>query len=475
MVSPIFLSQMPEPLMPPLAGAQPSLTRTLATPLRDRNFRQLVNFLFFWGFASNLAIPFFNIYMLQRLEFSLLTVIALNTLSQITNVLFLRVWGPFTDQSGSKAILSVCVSLYLLVILGWTFTTQPDRYFLTIPLVVILQVFAGIAAAGVNLTVGTVGLKLAPQGLATCYMAVASLATNLGVGLGPLAGGLFADYFSERKLSITFEWISPTTMFQFPALDLTGFDFVFGIAFGIGLITLNTLTTIREEGEVGREVVLAELLAPTREMTRTIGAVPGIRLLSEYPFAYLRRQVPGLDIALGVTAYQLSSLVKTAVAATSYSGEGATEIARRVSNALSEVSHQAEELGEVGADLALYATKGAMNALDEAFADVGEVARGGVLGALGVVGKTAWDNGNIHEVVRAASQGTVQGANESGADVAQAAAQAVAGAKEAAPELGLSEEEAADHATQGAIAAASAISPEAAVLVIEALGERTKD
>jgi hypothetical protein len=77
--------------------------------------------------------------------------------------------------------------------------------------------------------------------------------------------------------------------------------------------------------------------------------------------------------------------------------------------------------------------------------------------------------------VRAASHGTVQGANESGADVAQAAAQAVAGAKEAAPGLGLSEEGAADHATQGAIAAASAISPQAAVLVTEALGERTKD
>jgi MFS family permease len=181
---------MPEPLMPPLSGAQPSLTRTLATPVRDWNFRQLVNFLFFWGFASNLAIPFFNIYMLQRLEFSLLTVIALNTLSQITNVLFLRVWGPITDQFGSKVILSICVSLSLLVILGWTFTTQPDQYFLTIPLVVILQIFAGIAAAGVNLTIGTIGLKLAPQGEATSYMAVASLATNLGVGLGPLAGGL---------------------------------------------------------------------------------------------------------------------------------------------------------------------------------------------------------------------------------------------------------------------------------------------
>ncbi|HZA23523.1 MAG TPA: MFS transporter, partial [Dehalococcoidia bacterium] len=234
-----------------------------------------------------MAIPFFTIFMLQRLGFPLSAVITLNTLSQLTNVLFLRVWGPFTDQFGSKVVLSVCVSLYLLVILGWVFTTQPERYFLSVPLVIVLQVFAGIAAAGVNLTVGTIGLKLAPRGQATSYMAVASLATNLGAGLGPLVGGLFSDFFSVRVFRITFEWVSPGTMFEFPALDLTGFEFLFGIAFVIGLLTLNTLTTIREEGEVSREVVLDELPAPTRAMTRSIGSVPAFRFIGEFPFAYL--------------------------------------------------------------------------------------------------------------------------------------------------------------------------------------------
>jgi MFS family permease len=101
--------------------------------------------------------------MLHQLRFSLLAVIALNTLSQLASVLFLRVWGSFVDRFGSKAVLSLSASLYLLAIGGWTFTTLPDRYFLTIPLVVILQIFAGVAAAGVNLTMTTIGLKLAPR------------------------------------------------------------------------------------------------------------------------------------------------------------------------------------------------------------------------------------------------------------------------------------------------------------------------
>jgi MFS family permease len=465
LASPLFIARMPEPLMPPLSGPQPSIAQTLATPFRDRNFRQLANFLLVWSFAANLAVPFFTIFMLQVLEFSLTSVIALNTLAQITNVLFLRVWGLFADRFGSKVILSVCVSLYLVVILGWVFTTQPDQHFLTVPLVIVLQVFAGIAAAGVNLTVGTISLKLAPQGQATSYMAVATLATNLGMGLGPLVGGLFADFFSVRTLRITIEYVSPRVPFEFLALDLTGFEFLFGIAFIIGLITLNTLTTIHEEGEVGREVVLDELLAPTRAMTRSISSVPGLRFIGDFPFAYLRR-VPGLDVALGVTAYQIASMAKSAVTAAHRSGNTASNIAERVSAAVSGVARQADELGEAGADLALYSAKGAMNAIDEVAEDVGELAKGTVLGVVRGVSATS---GNVMDAIQGAAHGTVQGASESGADFTEAATQAVEAAKEAAAEMGMSEEEAGARATQGAMAAAEAIGPEAAAKMAEAL------
>jgi MFS family permease len=465
MASPLFMSLQPEPLMPQLSGPQPSMGETLAPPFRDRNFRQLVNFLFFWAFSANLAVPFFTIYMLQVLQFPLTGVIALNILAQITNVLFVRVWGPFADRFGSKVVLSIAVSLYLLVILGWVFTTQPDRHFLTVPLVIGLQIFAGIAAAGAGLTVGTIGLKLAPQGQATSYMAVASLATNLGAGLGPLAGGFFADYFSERAFRVTFEWISPGRMVQFPALDLMGFDFLFGCAFVIGLITLNTLTTVQEEGEVGREVVMDELLAPSRGMTRALGSIPGMQLLADYPYAYIRR-VPGLDVALGVTAYQVAATVKTAVATANRGRESADKIAERVSEAVSGMVGQATSLGDAGVDLAFYTAKGAVNAMDSLADGMGQLAKGAVLGVLQGMGSGA---GAVPDLVRGAAQGAVEGASESGGDIGEAATQAVAAALEAASDLGISEQEAAAQATQGVLDAASAIGPEATARVNDAL------
>jgi MFS family permease len=244
---------MPEPLMHPILGAQPSLGERLTAPFRNRNFRQLIQFLFSWGFASNLAIPFFAVYMLKHLGLPLSWVIALSVISQLFNIFFLRIWGRFVDRFGNKAVLSVCSSLYLLVIFGWLFTAMPERYFLTMPLLAILHIFAGIANAGVTLTVGTIGLKLSPRGEATSYLAGASLATNLGAGLGPLCGGFLADFFSVRQLDLTFTWTEPLNQIQLSALSITDLNFLFAIAFILGIITLGSLTRFgRKERSAAR-------------------------------------------------------------------------------------------------------------------------------------------------------------------------------------------------------------------------------
>ena len=166
--------------MPPVAEDERSAFAVLTEPLRDRNFSQLVRLLFVWNLTSNLAIPLFAIYMLTILGLSLPVVIGLTVLSQATSILFVRDWSPMADRMGSKVVLSLAASLYLLVILGWVFTTYPERYFLTIPLLVVLHIFAGIAAAGAMLTMNTLAFKLAPEGKATSFLGAAGIAANVG-------------------------------------------------------------------------------------------------------------------------------------------------------------------------------------------------------------------------------------------------------------------------------------------------------
>ncbi len=474
--SAIFMARMPEPQMPAQSGPQPSPLRMLAAPLRDKNFQQLMKFLFSWGFALNLAVPFFAIYMLQRLEMPLSEVMALTVLSQLVNVIFFRVWGPLIDKLGNKAVLSVNASLYILVIVGWTFTTLPERHDLTIPLLVLLHFLAGAAGAGISVAGGTIGMKLSPKGQATPYLAGASLAGNLGAGIGPLVGGLFADFFSVRQITVEFTWMDPGGSLEIPAVNLTGYDFLFAIAFIIGLITLKTLTTIQEEGEVGREVVMEELMAESREFTQAMSSVPGLQFVTQFPLNYLR-QVPGMDVALGVTAYQIAAATRAAVTGTTLVGRTArsgasfgirttAHIAEEVTGALSEIVGQTTGIGETGVDVARHAARGVAHAAGAGGESAITVVHESTKAVMDVLGRTSMSAG---DAVRGVAFGAIQGSGESGADLAAAAVDVVEVAREEARRLGLSEEAAVRQATRGSLEAAAEIGPEAVAEVTKAL------
>lgn len=467
LASPMFMSLTPEPLMQPVLGPQPSLRQKLSAPIKDTNFRRLIQFLLFWGFASNLAIPFFAVYMLMRLGFPLTWVIALSILSQLFNIFFLRVWGRFVDRFGTKAVLSLCASLYLLVILGWIFTTMPEQYFLTLPLLVMLHAFAGIANAGVTLSVGTIGLKMAPEGESTSYLAGASLATNLGAGLGPLCGGLLADFFSMRQLNLTFTWVDPLGSVQLPALSIIGLDFLFAIAFVLGMITLGILATIREKGEVGREVILESLFFPVRELSRPMSSVPAYNLVANFPFGFLKRvPIPGIDVALGVTAYQIAEMARGATVA-AVSGKRLTKrLVKSLDDGLASIWKSRVEVKTHGLEIARQAARGAVHATSDTPLVMGKLVVPVTTGVIEVAGRAGVDPLNG---ISGASQGIIQGAAETGADLRAVTIQTIEAARKAAAQLGLSEEAAVAKATEGMLEAAKAIGAEALAQVKKAL------
>ena len=469
LASPLFMVLIPEPLMQPSTEPQPSFFSVISTPFRDGNYRHLLSFLLLWGLALNMSIPFFAVYMLLRLGLPLSAVIGFSILSQAFNILFLRLWGRLADRFGHKTVLSVSVSLYLLIVLGWTFTTMPERYFLTIPLLVILHVLAGIASAGVTLATGTIGLKLAPKGQATAYLAAAGLSASLGAGLGPLLGGYLADFFTARQLGLVFTWTDPIHSIQVPVFSIIGFDFLFCITFILGLLTLSALVAFREEGEVGREVVLDTLFAPMRHAVRPMSSVPGLNFLSQFPYAILRRvPVPGLDVALGVTAYQLADVAKTATVAVMRGQRRVTRIAKALEKTLTSIRGTANDMQTHGSEVVRQTARGTMHAKEDTDLDITRLARLAVLSIASAFGQTQMDP---REILREAGYGVVQGAGETGLDLAEAAIHAIEAGKEVADKVHLSEKEAAAYVAQGALEAAAAMGTEELAQVMTSLSE----
>lgn len=448
-----FMARIPEPQMTAPEGPTPSLGDTLGAPLRDNDFRRLLYFLFSRNFVINLAVPFFTVYMLTKLELALTWVVGLGVLSQLSSVLFLRVWGPLVDLYGSKVILSLTSSLSFLVVLGWIFVAMPDTHVLTMPLLVILHALIGVANAGINISSMTIRMKMAPRNQSTAYLTAASLAANLGAGIGPLLGGAFTDFFDVRHLMIAVEWVDPQRTIAFPALFLTGFDFLFVLAFGLGVLVVGLLARIREEGETDSDVVMEELMAQTRENLRALNSVPGMSFLSAIPGRAVQHvpSVPGLDVAVGVTAHQLSTSIRLAVETIDRGGESARQLHARIGHGVAAFARRAGDLSWRGAEVALTATHAAVQAAADTGIGISRLTETAVHSTLRVLGRTAADP---VEALRGAVTGTIQGARDAGLQVGLAAAGAVEAARKTAAGLGLSEREAADVAARAAVAAA---------------------
>ena len=287
MIGVYYLAKTPEPMMPQVEERL-RIFSLLSLPFKDENFRKLIAFMCSWNFAVNLAGPFFMVYMLKRLEMQLSIIIALSILSQVMNFLFLNVWGRYSDRFSNKSVLSICGPLFMLSILAWTFTTMPEKYFLTMPLLIGIHIVMGIAGAGVSLSSGNIALKLAPKGQATAFLATNTISNSIVAGIAPILGGKFADFFAGRQLAWTLKYTSPMGEWTLPTLNLQQWDFFFVLAFFIGLYSMRRLAMIKEVGEVDEDIVIKQLFSEVRTQVRTLSSVDGVRQMLGFPFASLR-------------------------------------------------------------------------------------------------------------------------------------------------------------------------------------------
>jgi MFS family permease len=286
-----YMSRIPEPLM-----KESTKVRTLdqiRLTFRDENFSRLIAFLGAWNFAVNLAAPFFTVYLLVMLDFDITVVIIFAVLSQVSSVLSYGMWGRIADRFSNKSILRVSGPLFMICILGWTFTTMPTRHLLTIPLLIVLHILMGVSTAGVTLGSANIGLKLAPHGGATAYLATINIINSLAAGIAPIIGGMFVDSFKATELSLTLNWKSADTAFAIQTLDFQYWDFFFVFAFLIGIYSIHRLAFVKEDGEVEDRLVVQELIAQVSREMRNLSTVGGLRHMLR--FTALMRTGTGKD------------------------------------------------------------------------------------------------------------------------------------------------------------------------------------
>ncbi|WP_375427443.1 MFS transporter [uncultured Sphingomonas sp.] len=286
LLSTASLARVPEPQMPPPGPTAP-LHRLLWHPLRDRNFGNMLRYLASWQFAVNLATPFFTVYLVRELGFSMSFVLMLSVVSQLANVAVIRGWGALGDRFSNKSILATATPLFIASILGISLTSQIAGTEARVAYLALLHVAMGAAGAGVGLASGNIVMKLSPAGSATSYMATTALVGAVAAGLAPVVGGLTADFFARRRIALHVDWSSPRGTSEVFGLMFTHWEFFFLLSSLLGLYALHRLATVHEPGEVERREVVGHIWTSARRTLRNVSSVAGLRLAVSFPGADL--------------------------------------------------------------------------------------------------------------------------------------------------------------------------------------------
>lgn len=284
-----ILSRAPEPQM---YMDKENVFRLLKRPLSDLNFVRLLVFNSAWVFAMNIAQPFFTVYMMKGMGLSLSSITVLAIISQLFGIFTIRIWGKFADRYSNKTIIAISAPLYIISLILWCFVGIYTKLYANIILLVIVHMLMGIANAGINLSITNIGLKLAPSKDAIVYLSAKNIITAVFSALGPIAGGVLADFFEHKSLRIDAQWQGEKSNLLLHLVALHEWNFLFLIAAVIALISLEMLMVVNETGEVEKNVVVRIMRSSIKNNLKDYYLIGNLVTLHDRFWGYILRRKP---------------------------------------------------------------------------------------------------------------------------------------------------------------------------------------
>lgn len=241
-ISSYFLTQVPDPKAGPankLGNAQFSWSGLIA-PLRQKNFRRLMLYVGLFMFVTQMAGPFYAVYMIETLSVDFGTITWLITFATLASLFMLRIWGPISDQMGNKPILVVAGFGHALIPLIWV-VAQGSVYYEALALAHVLSgaIYCAILLAHVNILI-----KLSPETGRSFYIAAFNTVIGLSVAIAPIVGGIFLELLAN------FHWVIGDW-------ELNNLHLLFLLSGALQLVVLFSLFGLEEEGSLrSRDVIL---------------------------------------------------------------------------------------------------------------------------------------------------------------------------------------------------------------------------
>ncbi len=169
------------------------LSEQLTIVLKSKSLLVFVAFGAVWSFAANCFGPFYQIFMLEQVNFSAFDLGVLSTLSQLGGALSLPAWGQLLDRYGNKSVMTFSLILWQVQNFAWCFL-RPENGALLYG----MWAWGGITSAGFVLGQFTILLRLLPVEAKNLAIGVNLAVTSAVAAIAPILGGWILTQSLER-------------------------------------------------------------------------------------------------------------------------------------------------------------------------------------------------------------------------------------------------------------------------------------
>ncbi len=181
-----LMSKM-EPIEVPHIPAEDFTFWKFIQRFRQSNFVMFTFFVSGIVFATNLAAPFFSVYILKELRFSYLQYLVMESLLIVTMLIGFPFWGHWADKVGNVKILKTTGKLIPIIPILWM--VSKNFFYLTV-----IEMVSGFIWAGFNLcTVNFIYDAVSPAKRTRC-LSYFYLLNGIAIFFGAALSGLIAEH-----------------------------------------------------------------------------------------------------------------------------------------------------------------------------------------------------------------------------------------------------------------------------------------
>ncbi|MCX7049332.1 MAG: MFS transporter [Candidatus Sumerlaeota bacterium] len=219
---------------------------TILQPLRDREFRPFLLFMGQWHFGVFIAAPFFNLYMLKTLGWTVLFVQLLGLGAALGMAFSSRFWGLLCECYGYKPIIQV-LSL-LKAFIPFAFLIAPQITWLAVPCLFTAMFVDGLMNSGNMLAMQGILMKYTPARNRAMYIASANF-FSIGIMsfIAPTLAGYLVDHLNHYPPYII------------GAYTITGYHAAFALSMVFRLFGSRMASRIVEEPRAPMKTVLRSI------------------------------------------------------------------------------------------------------------------------------------------------------------------------------------------------------------------------